>query len=595
MAEPIDNLIGANNPRPNPTGGVVQLPGQGGAPGAYTVDPGAALMSYLEGFSPEMMAKLLDLEKQYGEQFGALDIATRDRNINSLTNLIGNLTNTAGNVARDETRTQSQFEVDRFGQFGGASIAAYIQGNPYLKSAMDRSDALGGVSTNAAYDALSKQLLGGAPTNIDLSPERIMAAQLGIGGTLTPQQVQAERVAAERIAAERIAAGQVQAGEVGAGLLGQSLYQQALSNQQMSPLSQALQAQGLGMAMAPGQLNPEELRAATQGARERFASSGRLEDNLGITGEALARAGASRERQMQDLAAAQGINAQLLGAQQAGQGLATDVLRADIARQQANVATGLQAGTFNVESALRAAQANQQTGLQASQANQDAFLRAALANQQTGLQAALANQQAGMQADQFNISNLQDVNRFNIQTGLDTSRFNADAANRFAEANRGFNYTAQQDYLRNLGLLGQTTAAQREADRAYNLNQVNTYGNVSNAGLNATGYNTPAPGVAGGMNYFTAGSNVTKDRNLDPNAGINLAATNASNMSNYNANIYSANKTLEAAEKQAAATKSAGKSSMFGNILSGALTAFGGPVGTAVGGLFKAATSGKPK
>jgi hypothetical protein len=587
MAEPIDNLIGANNPRPNPTGGVVQLPGQGGAPGAYTVDPGAALMSYLEGFSPEMMAKLLDLEKQYGEQFGALDIATRDRNINSLTNLIGNLTNTAGNVARDETRTQSQFEVDRFGQFGGASIAAYIQGNPYLKSAMDRSDALGGVSTNAAYDALSKQLLGGAPTNIDLSPERIMAAQLGIGGTLTPQQVQAERVAAERIAAERIASGQVQAGEVGAGLLGQSLYQQALSNQQMSPLSQALQAQGLGMAMAPGQLNPEELRAATQGARERFASSGRLEDNLGITGEALARAGASRERQMQDLAAAQGINAQLLGAQQAGQGLATDVLRADIARQQANVATGLQAGTFNVESALRAAQANQQTGLQASQANQDAFLRAALANQQTGLQAALANQQAGMQADQFNISNLQDVNRFNIQTGLDTSRFNADAANRFAEANRGFNYTAQQDYLRNLGLLGQTTAAQREADRAYNLNQVNTYGNVSNAGLNATGYNTPAPGVAGGMNYFTAGSNVTKDRNLDPNAGINLAATNASNLSNYNANIYSANKTLEAAEKQAAATKSAGKSSMFGNILGGALTAFAGPLGGAVTSLFK--------
>ncbi len=158
---------------------------------------------------------------------------------------------------------------------------------------------------------------------------------------------------------------------------------------------------------------------------------------------------------MQDLAASQAINAQLLGAQQAGQGLATDVLRADIARQQANVATGLQAGTFNVEAALRAAQANQQTGLQASQANQDAFLRAALANQQTGLQAALANQQtglqaalanqqAGMQADQFNIQNVQDVGRFNIQTGLDASRFNADAANRFAEANRGFNYTAQQ-------------------------------------------------------------------------------------------------------------------------------------------------------
>jgi hypothetical protein len=436
---------------------------------------------------------------------------------------------------------------------------------------MDRSDALGGVSTNQAYDALSRQLLGGAPSAINLTPERIMAGQLGVGGTLTPQQVQAER-----IAAERIAAGQVQAGEVGAGALGQSLYQQALANQQLSPLSQALQAQGLGMAMMPGQLNAEELRAATQGARERFASSGRLEDIAGVTGEALARAGASRERQMQDLAAAQQINAQLLGAQQAGQGLATDVLRADIARQQANVATGLQAGTFNVESALRAAQANQQTGLQASQANQDAMLRAAL-----------ANQQASLQADQFNISNLQDVNRFNIQTGLDTSRFNADAANRFAEANRGFNYTAQQDYLRNLGLLGQTTAAQREADRAYNLNQVNTYGGVSRAGLDSVGFNQPPPGVNAAMNYFTLGSNVTPTRTFDPNAGINLASTNAANLSNYGANIYSANQTRAAAEAAAAATKSAGKSSMFGNILGGALGGiFGGPAGAALGGLF---------
>ena len=589
MAEPFDSLIGVDNPRTNynPTGGVVQLPGQGGAPGAYTVDPGAAMANYLSSFSPELMDQLFKLEQEYGTRFQGMDLAARDRNLAAFTNLIGNLTNTAGNVARDETRTQSQFEVDRLGQFGGASIAAYIAANPYLKSAMDRSDALGGVSTNQAYDALSRQLLGGAPSAINLTPERIMAGQLGVGGTLTPQQVQAERVAAERIAAERIAAGQVQAGEVGAGALGQSLYQQALANQQLSPLSQALQAQGLGMAMAPGQLNPEELRAATQGARERFASSGRLEDIAGVTGEALARAGASRERQMQDLAAAQGINAQLLGAQQAGQGLATDVLRADIARQQANVATGLQAGTFNVEAALRAAQANQQTGLQASQANQDAFLRAALANQQTGLQAALANQQAGMQADQFNISNLQDVNRFNIQTGLDTSRFNADAANRFAEANRGFNYTAQQDYLRNLGLLGQTTAAQREADRAYNLNQVNTYGGVSRAGLDSVGFNQPPPGVNAAMNYFTLGSNVTPTRTFDPNAGINLASTNAANMSNYNANIYSANQTRAAAEAAAAATKSAGKSSMFGNILGGALGGiFGGPAGAALGGLF---------
>ena len=295
---------------------------------------------------------------------------------------------------------------------------------------------------------------------------------------------------------------------------------------------------------------------------------------------------------MQDIVAAQQINQQLLGAQQQGQALATDVLRADIQRQQANVGTQLQAGQFNVDAALRAALANQQTGLAASQSNQDAFLRAALANQQSSLQAALANQQAGMQADQFNITNLQDVGRFNIGTGLQTSTYNADAANRAMESNRAFNYAANQDYLRNLGLLGQTSTAMREADRAYNLNQVGTYGNVSNAGLNATGYNTPAPGVAGGMNYFTSGSNVSPSQRFDPNAGINLAATNAANLSNYNANIYSANQTRAAAEATAAATRSAGKSSMFGNLIGGALTAFAGPIGGVVGKALGGALSG---
>jgi hypothetical protein len=115
----------------------------------------------------------------------------------------------------------------------------------------------------------------------------------------------------------------------------------------------------------------------------------------------------------------------------------------------------------------------------------------------------------------------------------------------------------------------------RESDRAYNLNQVNTYGNVSNAGLNATGYNTPAPGVAGGMNYFTAGSNVSPSQKFDPNAGVNLAATTAANLSNYGANIYSANQTRAAAEAAAAATRSAGKTSLFGSLL-GAIPGIGG-------------------
>lgn len=268
-------------------------------------------------------------------------------------------------------------------------------------------------------DRVSANLLGGVGT---LTPQQVAFSRIASGGTLTPQQVAADQVAAERVASERVRAGQVQAGSVGAGLLGESLYQQALRGQEMSPVSSALQQQALRMAQGPGGITQEEARAATQGARERFASTGRLEDAAAITGEALARAGASRERQMQDLASAQQINQQLLGAQQMGQQLATDVLRTDIQRQQANIGTQLQAGQFNVDAMLRGDLANQQSALQANLANQDAFLRAQLANQQANLQANLANQQVGMQAGQFNITNAQDVQRLNqaaeIQAGL---------------------------------------------------------------------------------------------------------------------------------------------------------------------------------
>ena len=560
MADPIDNLIGADNPRPsyNPTAGLVQMPGVSGAPGPYTVDPGAAISSYVNAFTPELMGNILGLERNYGPQFTDLDIAALRQRLGETLPLIEEATTEAGRISRGETNRERNFSIEQLDQSGSRALSAFLGANPYLKSAMDRSDALGGVSTNAAYEALSRNLLGGAPAAQNLTPQAIAAQQLRVGGTLTPQQVQAER-----IAAERIAAGQVSADRVGAGALGESLYQQALNAQQQSPLSQALQARGLAMATAPGQLSPEEIRAATQGTREGFASSGRLMDNAAITGEALARAGAARERSMQDIAAAQQINQQLLGAQQQGQALATDVLRADIARQQANVGTQLQAGQFNVDAALRAALANQQTGLTASQANQDAMLRAAL-----------ANQQANMQADQFNITNAQDVGRFNIGTGLQTSTYNADATNRMAEANRAFNYTAQQDYLRNLGLLGQTTAATREADRAYNLNQVGAYGGVTNAALNAVNWNQPPPGVNAGMNYFTAGGNVPSANRFDPNAGVNLALTNASNLSNYNANIYGADQARAGANAAASASRTAGIASGVGSLAGAGIGAY---------------------
>ena len=368
-------------------------------------------------------------------------------------------------------------------------------------------------------------------------PGAVRADQVTSGGVLTPQQVQAERVQAERVRA-----GQVEAGQVGAGALGQSLYQQALQNQQLSPLSQALQAQGLAMAQAPGQLSPDELRAATQGARERFASTGRLEDIAGVTGEALARAGASRERQLQNLAAAQGINAQLLGAQQAGQQLATDVLRTDIQRQQANVGTQLQAGQFNVEAALRGDLANQQTGLQANLANQDAFLRAQL-----------ANQQAGMQAGMFNITNAQDVQRLNQAANLQANLANQANQQRAFEfvtgtnlqsqlANRDFAAQQAQQRFANLGAVLGSEQAMLGADRAYALQQAAQQGGVTAASLGLIGFGqTPTALQFGAQQQgISAGQMGTGPTLFDPNAGINLALMNAANLGNYQAATYGA-------------------------------------------------------
>jgi hypothetical protein len=472
-----------------------------------------------------------------------------------------------------QQQAQSALEVARQGAMDGGQTAMAGQGvSPELRARMDSI-----VSSSRAADAggMPQVSMPGA-----VRADQVMADRVTSGGILTPErvaadQVQAERIAAERIAAERVAAGQVQAGQVGQGTLGESLYQQALNAQQQSPLSQALQSQGLARATAPGQLSPEEIRAATQGSREGYAASGRLMDNASITGEALARAGAARERSTQDLALAQQINQQLLGAQQAGQALATDVLRTDIQRQQANVGTQLQAGTFNVDTQLRAglanqqamldaARANQSTGLAASQSNQDAFLRAGMANQSANLQASLANQAAFMDAGRFNITNAQDVQRLNQAANLQANLANqgvnlqANLANQANQqrgyefvtgtnlqaqlANRDFAAQQQQQRFANLGAVLGSEQSMLGADRAYALQQAGQQQGVTAASLGLIGFGqTPQALQYGAQQQGISASQMGMGPQLfDPSAGINLGLMNAANLGNYQAATYGA-------------------------------------------------------
>lgn len=564
------NLIGANQAK---KAGQVSAP-----PPPAPVNAGQAISDYMAGVAnPVTQFNILSSEGAYRPEY--LGLASRDIQAG----LIGTadyrgaldfLGMSADRMAELNQRLGTQnveFTLDQLKSYGPEATAAYMAANPGFARAMAGAEALGGRQMSGYLNAMGQMAMQpgtgqaiNAPTLN--APANVMAQQIALGGTLTP-----EMVAAERIAAERISAGQVQAGEVGAGALGQSLYQQALRNQQLSPLSQALQSRGLSMAQAPGQITPEEARAATQGARERFAATGRLEDISALTGEALARAGASRERQFQDLAAAQQINAQLLGAQQAGQQLATDVLRADIARQQANVATGLQAGTFNVDAALRAAQANQATGLQASQANQDAMLRAAL-----------ANQQAGMQAGMFNIQNIQDVQRANQAANLQ-----ADLANQ----QMGFNLTqlgSQQNLQaqlanRQFGLdeltarfnrLSATTGMEQNmlnADRAYAGQLAGMYGNITPAALGLVGIGRNADAISMGGNALNVALGMSTRNTpelFNPDAGINLALANAANQANYNAAI-------AGARGAAAGGAATAMGNIYGNIAKTAGSALG--------------------
>jgi len=436
----------------------------------------------------------------------------------------------------------TEFGLAQLGAYAPQAREAYLAANPQMAAALAQAESMGGRQASGYLNEMGRLAMQ-APQTQAISPERVAAM-----GGFTPQQVAAQQVqlggvlTPERAAAERIAAGQVQAGQIGAGALGESLYQQALQAQQQSPLSQSLQAQGMARATAPGQLTPEEIRAATQGTREGFAASGRLADNAAIAGEALARAGAARERSVQDIALAQQINQQLLGAQQQGQALATDVLRADIARQQANVGTQLQAGQFNVSSALDASRANQQAALQAALANQAAANMAQQfnitnaqnvqqMNQAANLQAALANQGVGQRAFEFGAGQNLAAQQFNAQLGMSA-----------AEANRAYQAQQAQQRFANLGAVLGSEQAMLGADRAYALQQAGQQQGVTAASLGLIGFGqTPyALGLGAQQQGISQGQMGMGPQLFEPSAGINLGLQNAANLGNYQAATYGA-------------------------------------------------------
>jgi hypothetical protein len=503
--------------------------------------------------SPEFQNLLLQAESTYRPQYTAL--SQRDLQNTLLGVAPGTAEGFYGTLdladmsARRQAALQqglqtqaTEFGLAQLGAYGPQARDAYLASNPEMAAALGQAAQFGGRQMSGYLNEMGQMAMQ-APRNQAIqqerisampmySPQQVSAQQVQLGGTLTP----------ERVAAERVAAGQVNAQQVGGGALGQSLYQQAMTAGQPSAVTQALQNRALSLAQNAGQLTPEEIRAATQGSREMTAGTGRLESAAGITGEALARAGLSRQRGVEDIAAAQQINQQLLGAQQMGQQFATGVLQSDVARQQANAAMALQAGQFNVGTGLEAQRANQQAMLQAGLANQAAGMQAGQfnitntqnvqqMNQAANLQASFANQQAAQQAYQFGAGQ-----------NLTAQEINARNAQALAEANRQFEAQQGQQRFANLGAVLGAEQSMLGADRAYALQQAQQQAGVTAASLGLIGFGQAptAMGYGAQQQGISAGQMQMGPQLFDPSAGINLGLQNAANLANYQASTYGA-------------------------------------------------------
>jgi hypothetical protein len=136
------------------------------------------------------------------------------------------------------------------------------------------------------------------------------------------------------------------------------------------------------------------------------------------------------------------------------------------------------------------------------------------------LQAALANQAAGQRGFEFGATQ-------SLQSQL---------------ANREFAAQQAQQRFGNLGAVLGSEQAMLGADRAYALQQAAQQGGVTAASLGLIGFGqTPTALQFGAQQQgISQGQMGTGPTLFDPNAGINLALMNASNLGNYQASTYGA-------------------------------------------------------
>lgn len=460
-----------------------------------------ALQSQSEGYRNALQEANPEMRKQMGlaeEMGGKTSFADSFKQLVENTKQFGDIT---------ATPTQAKLAVAP----GTANLQGYNapQGTAKLQgslapvqlggyNAAQGTAAMAGVAptaTSQGYTATqtTAPLLGAAPTvtGEGYVAQQGAAALLGAAPTVGSQGYTAQGYNATQAGpVANVTAGNVQQGGLGAQLYGQAMQAGPTST------SSILQQRAREMAQSTGQLTPEELRNVQQSTREAFAARGMEMGNAAIGAEAMNRAGAMRERQMQDITQATALNQAYLADVASGRQFASDIYGRDIGVQQANQGANLQASLANQGTAAQLALANQAAANQAAQfgagaqnaanqftagaANQAGLTQAELAaryamsNQGAQNQMTAANMAAANQANQFsagarnaaNMANAEQAARYALAN--QTTQANVNLANAAAvnQANQFGAGAANQAGLANMEMLGRYGLANQQATNA---------------------------------------------------------------------------------------------------------------------------------
>lgn len=334
-------------------------------------------------------------------------------------------------------------------------------------------------ATSQGYTAAqaAAPMLGAAPTvtGQGYTAQQGAAALLGAAPTITSQGY----TAAQAGPVADVNATNIQQGNLGAQLYGQAM--------QAAPTttSAILQQRAREMAQSTGQLTPEELRNVQQSTREAFAARGMEMGNAAIGAEAMARAGATRERQMQDIQQATALNQAYLADVASGRQFAADIYGRDIGLQQANQGAGLQAALANQGMAGQLSLANQAAMNQALQFGAGAANQAGLNQAQLAAQYAMANQGAQNEMTALNMAAANQAGQFGASAQNAAAMANAEQAARFALANQGTQAQANLANAAAMNQAGQFGAGAANQASLANMQMLGQYGLSNQQAANA--------------------------------------------------------------------------------------------------------------